>query len=248
MCGGDDREELVPAAPEYTMSPEERELLTLQSEMMRTSMPGIRSYIEDILPMEEQRTKDKMAFTDPILRGGRLPGVYANIGQPLGTEYGGYGKPLGAEYESEMFERASGRTKGELNRLGLLDSGVTAELLNKTNTAIAMDSATRNREELKQLINLAMGVPMTALPAAQTASGQAAGVIPGIANAQRSYELSARPQYAPGGGGSDGSGIGSALGMGLGALLAMPTGGTSLMAGAAIGGGIGKGIGGMFNF
>ena len=237
MCGGGgNRQETTPAAPEYTMSPEERELLNMQAEMMRTSMPGIQSYIEDVFPQEKQRVLDRLSFTDPILKGGRLPGVYGNIGQPLG-----------AEYEGEVFDRARKRTEGELNRLGILNSGVTAELLNKTNTAISMDSATRGREELKQLINMAMGIPMTALPAAQTASQQAAGAIPGIANAQRSYELSARPTYQYGSGGSLG-GAGSALGMGLGALLAAPTGGMSMLGGATLGGGIGGGFGGMFNF
>ena len=41
-------------------------------------------------------------------------------------------------------------------------------------------------------------------------------------------------------------GLGSALGMGLGALLALPTGGMSVLGGAALGGGIGGGLGSMF--
>lgn len=41
-------------------------------------------------------------------------------------------------------------------------------------------------------------------------------------------------------------GLGSALGMGLGALLALPTGGMSVLGGAALGGGIGGGFGSMF--
>ena len=188
-----------PAAPAYEMTPEEKRLLQLQSQILETTIPGQESYIRDILPLEQARAKSMFGFTEPIMRGENLPGVYGILGQPMGE----------AE-EAELFKRGRERTFAELNKLGILDSGVTAELLNKESTAIAMESAARRRAELSNLINLAMGVPMTALPAAQTAAQTATGTVMGMGQGQREYQLAGRPTYGYAQGG--GSPLGSMLG------------------------------------
>lgn len=192
MCGGGGGTTYVqqPAAnpPDYEMSPEEKRLLAAQSGQIEAMIPGIQQYVQNVLPLETQRGAERFLFTDPILRGESLPGIYGQLSEPLGVGV-----------EEEMFRRGADRTKAELNKLGLLNSGVTAELLNKQNTAIAMESAVRRRAELANLINLSMGVPMTALPTAQTASQSAQQAIMGLGAGQRAYELNAanisRPTY-----------------------------------------------------
>lgn len=245
MCGGgDDRQVVQPGAnpPDFQLGPEEQELLQLQAEQMRTMMPILQGYAQNIAPLEQQRMIDLNQFISPILQGKGLGGIF----DVLGTDYG-------SGFEQQLFDRSMGRTNAQLNSSGLMNSGVRAELANQTSDNIAMQSAGNRRSELSQMINLAMGVPLTAMPMAQTAAQSSQQAITGMGDARRNYELQAaqmgRPTYNYGGGGGTSmAGVGGALGLGLGALLAAPTGGLSLLAGGALGGGIGGGLGSAIRF
>lgn len=174
------------AVPPYELTPEEKEMLGYQAETMRVAMPGIRQYAEEIMPLELGRSKEMYGFTDPILKGGRLPGQYGMIGAPMGEDV-----------YNELFEQRRRPLEARLNELGLLESGVTGELLNKEMIAMKIEDESRRRAELSQLVNLAMGIPMTGMQTAQTASQQATGAISGLGAGQRAYELAAAQARQP---------------------------------------------------
>jgi len=176
----------APTIPEYQLTPEEKELLGLQVSAMRTAMPAITRYAEEVLPLEVGRTKDIYGLTAPILRGERLPG-----------EYGEIGAPMTGEMYAERFRRRREPVMAELNRMGLLDSGVTAELLRREGLDIALEDEARRRSEMAGLLDMAMGIPLTGLPTAQTAAETARSSIYGIGEAQRAYELAAAQARVP---------------------------------------------------
>ena len=174
------------SVPDYQLTPEEKEMLGYQAETMRVSMPAVRSYAEELAPLEIGRAKDIMAFTDPILKGQLLPG-----------EYGRIGAPMEGDVSDILFNRRRRDAEARLNELGLLDSGVLADMLREENVAMKIEDESRRRAELAMLVNLAMGIPMTGIPTAQTASQMATSAIGGEGAARRQYELAAAGLRTP---------------------------------------------------
>lgn len=163
-----------------TTSPGAEQFQNLSLASAENAAPRINDFINRIAPLETQRSADAFAFTDPILRGSPLEGIFSGIGQGI--------DPGGAE--QIIFDRESDRIQNRLTQLGLADSGVNAELQSQMSRDLAVDAVTRQREELKQLIELALGLGTNAL---DTAGNQVAGAGNFIAQneaGRREFELS----------------------------------------------------------
>ena len=188
---GDDGETQVitqpgPSIPAYSQSPEMAEYLRWQSQLMGISMPALESYIRDVFPLERARAIQREQFISPILRGENLSGAYSMLGQGFGEGE-----------EATMFERSQKRLEEQMNKMGALDSGATAELTRRGSQDIALASAEKSRAEKAQLLNLAMGLPMSALPTAQTAAESAGGAISDYDRFVNQYAMSQAQASAP---------------------------------------------------
>jgi hypothetical protein len=176
------------SVPDYELSPEEKKLLGLQTSSLESSLPMIQQYSTELFPSELAIQKSRNAMVQGLLSGdvGALPSAYGDLM-----------KGLSEGETSELYNTAKRNTESEANRLGILNSGVTAELLNKSNTAIANASASYKRNQMSNLLNLAMGQPMTAVPTAASEANSAINTITDMGQGERAYELAAAQARKP---------------------------------------------------
>lgn len=89
---------------------------------------------------------DEAKLLGGLMRGEQPTGIYSGLGQ-------GYG----AGVESSIFNRNRDTAFASLANAGLLDSGVRAELENQAATDVSIASADRSRNDLMNLMQMALG-------------------------------------------------------------------------------------------
>lgn len=89
---------------------------------------------------------DEAKLLGGLMRGEQPTGIYSGLGQ-------GYG----AGVESSIFNRNRDTAFASLANAGLMDSGVRAELENQAATDVSIASADRSRNDLMNLIQMALG-------------------------------------------------------------------------------------------
>ncbi len=164
-----------------------------------------------------------------------------------------------ASYES-TFQPQLQSAEDYINRQaaerGLLRSGVPIEQMGRAGAEIAVKEAaarmTYRQQALSNASNLSQNIysqgqqnlsNLYGLYGTQQQAGLTA-MSRQASQAQAAAQYSAYPyQYALGNSGGSMGGMGTALGAGLGALLALPTGGLSVLGGGLLGGTIGGGLG-----
>lgn len=89
---------------------------------------------------------DEAKLLGGLMRGEQPSGIYSGLGQGYGTGV-----------ESAIFNRNRDEAFNSLANAGLLDSGVRAELENQAATDVSIASADRSRNDLLQLMQMALG-------------------------------------------------------------------------------------------
>jgi hypothetical protein len=111
---------------------------------------------------------DEAKLLGGLMRGEQPSGIYSGLGQ-------GYG----AGVENAIFNRNRDTAFSSLANAGLLDSGVRAELENQAATDVSIASADRSRNDLLNLMQLALGGAGTMYGTANQGMGTAiAGMSP----------------------------------------------------------------------
>jgi hypothetical protein len=136
-------------APAYVQDPALTALLKTQAENATTQSN-----------LSTGLYKDESNLVGGLLRGEQPGGIYSNLGQ-------GYG----AGVEEAMFDRNRSNAYSSLANAGLMDAGIRAELEGQAATDVSIASADRSRDDLLQLMNMAMGGAGTMYGTANQSAG-----------------------------------------------------------------------------
>lgn len=225
-----------------------------------TSVQGLNELVSSKKLITENDAKLK-AFRDAFetrMFGGTGQSLEQAISNPAG-DIGQLGAFLRSQQDDVFQKNLSPEISMALGARGLEDSGATLELktkalgdLERSRQGALMDATMGARNQASGLertdILGNIGAQQQAL--ANLSDIQRTGITMQFQReleAQRAQLARELSSYggASAGGGMFGSLGGAALGAGVGALLAAPTGGMSMGAGALLGGGMGAGFGGM---
>ena len=144
--------------PEPT--PEEKELQKLQLARRQNVQPQLLELDQSLL-----------AAIQPLSRGESLPGQFSSLGQ---------GIPV--DTQQQLVNRAIEQITPQLESLGILNSGITAELASRAATDIGIQSETERIRQQENLLNVLQGFPTQAqapiLQETSTLASQLAGLRP----------------------------------------------------------------------